>query len=515
MNTSDSLGVAILDKSHVQMPLSLAPLKFVPSNFSFASVGGPERAEIDVFSSSPDALYQLFNVLRNPVEIFSATQLPLWWGFIESVRVQTGSIETEVSLAEMANRICALYSTSLGGTLSSRATTAWASSTESVNTYGTKELRISISEGSQDQAERSRDSELALRKYPISVGSISSTGTVSATITCKGWWDTLKWKYYSQNSGVEQFDVTGVGVQEVGKTSGDERVRQGITISSSVAWVANEIQLKVRKQGAPTDNLRVELQNSSGTMLAYCEVTGPSMLGTYEYVPFVLSTPITVTPTTQYIIQVSRTSSVDSNNHYMTDINTEEVYTGGVFQLWNGSSWVARSPDGDMVFRLVGARETTLQVSDIITSCGQFFPTVKILTPSGVYSNPWRDGDNSGLSEITELLRAGAAGGPRYLATVLKDRTLVVYLEPTDVDYLIDSSGNLYTPEGKTPIPRTTNIAGKWLRRLDIPNVNISRISDPRLMFIEKYEWQSRGRNPRLEPRGALDVWNPNGIREG
>jgi hypothetical protein len=164
-------------------------------------VGGPLEASISATGGKLE-LWELVEFLRCPVIIVDERAEPLWWGFVNEVRVNTG-IEMGLSLASMANRIAVAYSYVKPGTTSvgQRKTTSWVEDAISIATYGYKELLSSQAGLTDEAAEALRNALLASKRFPqgvITPGQASKTQ--GATLYCRGWFDTLSWRHY-RNTG--------------------------------------------------------------------------------------------------------------------------------------------------------------------------------------------------------------------------------------------------------------------------------------------------------------------------
>jgi hypothetical protein len=108
----------------------------------------------------------------------------------------------------MINAVCVVYSYVEPGTQSvgQRKMTDWAEDDDSITEYGRKEF-ISSQDGMSDAAaEARRDAILAAYKWPQGVagqfgeprGRVRYSGakkSLSATLYCRGWMSTLKWRY--------------------------------------------------------------------------------------------------------------------------------------------------------------------------------------------------------------------------------------------------------------------------------------------------------------------------------
>jgi len=175
---------------------------------SWRAIGGPHLARIRV-GGDITALWGLAEALRCPVELLDDHGEPRWWGYVAEVEVRVGGIALSVTLDSMANRIAVAYAyVTEGDVIGSRATTSWAQDDESVAEYGTVERMESSSGDDSATAAALRDTTLAQLRWPQASLRVTPGGReVGATLHCRGWWDTLRWRYYD-NPATEGLQTT-------------------------------------------------------------------------------------------------------------------------------------------------------------------------------------------------------------------------------------------------------------------------------------------------------------------
>lgn len=180
------------------------PLAFAVDRYSHSAFGGPKLATIQASGEEVD-LWELMELLRSPVEIWSDLGDCAWWGYVADIQLQIGQVQAGVSIDEMYNRVAVAYSYVEPGTqnVGERRTTAWAVDAVSIAEYGTRELLQTISGSTDEHAESARTMLLAQKKYPRPTISFHAGNDreMSATLTCRGWYETLDWKYYGATSG--------------------------------------------------------------------------------------------------------------------------------------------------------------------------------------------------------------------------------------------------------------------------------------------------------------------------
>ena len=173
-------------------------------SYSHAAIGGPKLAALEVVGDKK-VLLSYLDRLRTPIEITDERGQKVWWGYIAEVRIKSGAVDIGVALDTMYNKVWVAYSLVEPGsqTVGTRATTTAATDQISIDEYGYKELLATLSGATTAQAEKVRDTLLAQRKYPIpSVAQAEEKGEDKVTLYCRGWWDTLGWRYYANaNTG--------------------------------------------------------------------------------------------------------------------------------------------------------------------------------------------------------------------------------------------------------------------------------------------------------------------------
>lgn len=510
------LAVRILERNFSE-PLAEPTVAYAVKRFAVDALGGPRDAEIGV-SGRPEALWEMIEKLRCPVEILNPRGEAVWWGHVYAVEIAVGAWTVGVSLETMFNRVAVVYSLVQPGTneVGTRATTAWAQNDLSISTYGQREVKASLSGATTPQAEALRAALLDQRKYPIpSVRGERGRVELTATLKCAGWWQTLDWRYLAQSAGLESYAPTTTEEQALGNAAASTRAAQSFQLSASQPWTAYSAKLSLRKQGSPADNVTVEVCADSagapGAVLASSTLAGSSLAESSDWIEFVFSTPTMLALATTYWLVVKRSGAVDATNYYAMAVGPALGYASGQYRLYNGAAWVARSTDADAAFQVTGVQETTEQIRYAIAACAPFISAVDIVTASGVYSSQYRDGDTPALSEVEALLKSGTSGGRRLLATVTRERVLRVYQEPSsgDADYLLTTDGTLHDAFDVSVSPERCPV-GVWAKLKDVipATVDVSKLADPTRVFIESAEYNAETRSYTPEPRALPSVWD-------
>lgn len=488
--------------------------------FSHVARGGPETAKATM-KGDVVTLTQYLILLRSPVTIYSPFGIKVWWGYLHEMTLKIGALEITVSLDEMYNRVWVIYNRVDPGRsgVGTQVTTAYAEDTHSQSVYGIKELKQTLADAFDTQAISARDAILEISKYPQSGLDITDAdgneNMGEITFMCKGWWDTLEWRYYSNTAGYIGYTDAGAGDRPVGAGDSVPKVAQSITWTGTENWSPYSIRVKVGKNNAPTDDFVVELCADSagapGSVLASKTVNNSLLTSTVDWYEFVLTSNPSLVPGTTYWIQCRRSGADDATHYYVVDVNESLGYAGGIFRCWNGSSWIVRpGADADMNFEVLGIQETTAQISSIVKASGQFILAQRYDNSSGVYTSQYRDGTQDAKSYVEALLDAGTSNKKRLLAEVTDARALRIYEEtPYSVDaaLLVTGHGKIY--QGDVAVPKWEVRPGMWIAPKDTIYSFIDgiRLSGFNPMLIERTEYVVSSNSLRLTPRAKRSVW--------
>lgn len=175
------------------------PVQFEVERLSRNAIGGMKQADI---TAKGDGLqmWELIGYLRCPVEIYNEFSEPVWWGYVHGVDINYGQTRVGISLDNVANSVKLSYTLMTGSTGAGTVTAATIDPTSSA-LYGTIEKTFTYKQASGAQGTAARDQLLNIYKYPIpdiDPNGGAGEGVFSASLYCKGWWDTLGWRYYAQ-----------------------------------------------------------------------------------------------------------------------------------------------------------------------------------------------------------------------------------------------------------------------------------------------------------------------------
>jgi hypothetical protein len=495
----DDYSLAVYDRETG----NLLPLLYTPVVETMVwGEGGSQSASTRVSGIADDDLYELLSLLRCPVKIFDRAS-SIWRGYIHSVQITTSQgYKLTASLENMANKIRVKYTVADSSLPSYQQAiwSFWESNDDSISIYGTKEAQFQVAEAFASQVTAFRGRALAEYAWPLTsrdISGVGKRGAASGVITMRGWFETLSWTMFSEALGKESYEtgdstLKNQAVFDVGPRRG---VAQSFQLSSANAWGVTSAALKIKKVESPTSNLYAEIQTdnagvpSNVVVASSNQIVGSTLTDQYDWVTFTFPSEMLALSTTYWLV-LRATSYDDPVNYYRVEVNEALGYTGGAMKVFNIASWADRSPDADVLFAIYGGIETTQQIANIITSCGQFLNGSFIETVSGVWTSTYREGERDGLTCIRELLRSGSSTDKRLTAEVLDNLTVLLSQEPVQgaADYKIMPDGTYRDAyDGLITIPP----AGVWLNTTALlsPVANLSMIANPASVFIEGVTW--------------------------
>jgi hypothetical protein len=234
-----------------------------------------------------------------------------------------------------------------------------------------------------------------------------------------------------------------------------------------------------------------------------------------DWVYFDFANTVTIEYGSYYWIVVGRSGTSDTENFYNVDLDEQAEYTDGILRVWDGSAWQARWTDADMAFRVLGAEETTAQISTMANGTGDI-TAVEILDASGIYGNQYRDGDTTAYDEVMALLDAGTSNNARLLARVTPEARLQLY-EQDDIASLyytmLRSDGTLRESTGAS-LPHGLLPYARWIVLEDLPSV-LGHLADISPFFVRRAQYNVTDGTYVLEPQGMRTPWDATEVSQG
>lgn len=343
-------------------------------------------------------------------------------------------------------------------------------------------------------------------------GSSSNDGTYTLNSV-----QTEEYPWYLQSETAFDDEPAGSSVTVAPRYT---KVAQRLRVNDAAGWFANLARVKVRKVGTslPTDGLTLQIHADSagaiGSSLATATVDAADISTSSAWVSADFGTTLELTAGTYYWLSVKRTGSDSSQTGYVVAVDDDAGYTDGVLQGWDGSAWGNRTPGSDLVFELVGVRETTQILKDILTATGMF-AGVDVRASSGLYASPYFDGDSLAQGEVERLLKAGTASGSPLVATVTPERWVRIDVAPDVYDAYGMKAGGQFVDAGGVAVAARQMQAGVWLTLLDLPGtINVAALGTAAQLFVEELDYNAARDTIRLRYRQNRDPLSM-GMREG
>lgn len=158
-----------------------------------------------------------------------------------------------------------------------------------------------------------------------------------------------------------------------------------------------------------------------------------------------------------------------------------------------------------------GGVENTTQIASIVSAEAPLLTGTDVVNTSGVSGEQERDGTQTALENIVELLTTGTTNDRRLLATVTPERLLRVYEEPASsvVAYNWHRDGRMTSGNALTPLLAGFGPVGAWCKLADLParvaDLAFARAISP--FFLEAVEWSAEG-GLAVEARDVQSMWD-------
>jgi hypothetical protein len=501
----------------------ISGVTLTPHRYSWSVIGGPLQAEIGV-AGGEAAVWEAVELLRAPIEIYDDASRAVWWGYVAEVRVQSGPWEFGVSIDTMANGISVAFTLidSVDGSSGDRATTAWAYDVESAQEYGVKEGLLTLNDSTYEAADRFRDAALSIGRLPQpTLARSGGGGSSTATLVCRGWWDTLSWRLYAASADTVGMAPSAVTERSMAASVSDAYAQQ-FELAGTAPLALDGAKILMHKVGDPGRGVLAQIHadggNQPGTVLDSLTINASSISEEMAWHAMRFEGGIVLQPGTKYWISLIQTGSGtwdDANTYNLgTGFQPNNAYTPGSMWRYDGG-WQHDGHAWDMGFFIGGLQQTSGIIPQILDGYGQFFTGSRLDgDASGIYSTTFADGDITARDAVEKLLAMGSMTSLRYLARVERDRSVTIYPEPEKPSDPINTAAILrdgsMLDHYASPLPVHTCPVGLWMRLKDVipGSANISRYADPTLQFIEEIEYDVSTGTATPTARGQPSVWD-------
>jgi hypothetical protein len=307
----------------------------------------------------------------------------------------------------------------------------------------------------------------------------------------------------------------------IGSQPSSEFLHQKFTVDTN--WTATHVAVRVRKIGSPADSFRIGLYPDSGgvpgTVIAFNETLGSALFTELTWVEFELSAPVPLIAGTTYWLGMRRTGSQSLSNGYEVAVDEDLGYADGNMLVWNGSAWIARDPDADLQFRIIGEIDSSDMIEKAISALPTPIAYAIVRFDSGINVRQYVDSPQPVSEILEEMIDAGMADGQRIIAHVSSDSTAVIVENPpaSSLENLLlgqdgklrYGAGHLYPP-GKLIFGQYVDMDG--LALFDSLGVRGPSSSS---VYVQESEYDGVTDTISIQSEGALDPYRSLIIRKG
>ncbi len=437
---------------------------------SWCAEGGPLQADLtaEIADRPPRGGFPagLSTLAGCGVRIFNAAAEPVWWGYLARIEAQYGALAWNLDMRRMTNRVAVQYWQRQAHLewQGEKTFSPWAEDARSIRLYGVKERVLFLNSLVEEQAEAARDAWLAASSLPtgrtttLPVSSPGRPEQIRLRLVCRGWWETIGWRYAHLFDGYEGYIRPAYTSQTLGRYNTSDSLLAQSFQTSYGPWQCGEVLVRLYQTGGCSDGVTVTLcPDASGNPNTAAPLSSQSVSASLirglHWVRFILPSPPVIQPNTPYWVVLQRSGALSASQFYHLMRDDNNAYPGGLLRFWNGSSWAAQSGGtADINFYLVGYKlrsERILELSNTNLG-GQFLSTARLQATVPGYTLLWRDGTLTCLEELRELLQAGDSSGRRLLAEICADRSLLIRSEPGEeqAEYAITADGAIRALSG-------------------------------------------------------------------
>lgn len=484
-------------------PLPAAGLTFRVQRLTWSEEGGPQLGEVQAVGDLP-ALESLVGRLRCPVTVLDDYGSPAWWGYVHAVQIFLDGVVFRATLEGMANRVAVRWADEnpqmeeTGQAYQHQ--TAWLDDLPSQRAFGVKEMIFSLGEASQAEAEAACRTHLMTRRLPqVQALPGERVGRPCAVLDLRGWFDTLRWRFWSEPRGYAGNIQSGGREASFGHSLAVQRVAQSFSSGLAGGWELSEVWVKLWKVGAPSDQVVVSLcadQNGlPGTVLASVSLSTGEIASEPGWVKVFFPEALMLTGGTMYWVVLARSGGISATQYFGVRREEDARIPSGAFKVFNGTAWVNEVAPGHLVMGVLGRQESTEQLAAVAGAAGggQFLRGVRIRQASGVKAHLFRAGKWNALEEVRRLLQMGTASGERLLARVNPERVLVVEKRPglEQPTLRILPGGEVVHLNGRRLLPGE-NPAGRWAVLDHLVRME-GKVGAPEVVYLTRAEWRDNG----------------------
>lgn len=412
--------------------------------------------------------------LGHDVRVYDPQGRLAWWGYLERVDYLRAALHQSVGLDGLANRVAVRFRDLGSHEPDKFIQTAWFEDLESQAVYGIKEAVIQTGYLFNSNAEQMAAMRLKQAAWPEVLvepaGKTQEHETGGYYLHCRGWMRTLKWRVWPGVSPVISHAPSQQGLQALGNSQLNRRLAQSFMVTDSLLF--NRIAVRLRKQGNPTDSVRLSLQPDmrgapSGLEIGF-QLLNASQLKAESYCweEVLLSKPASLTAGGVYWLVLERSGVNNTGNHYLLALDENQGYFHGTMLIYDQASatWKSRLPGADLLFRLSGVREQAEQMRDVIGHAGQFLRGFEVDIGQSLDLPPIGGEGQDCLQLLRFLMTQGNGALTPLCASIDPNRKLQVWQrpEPASANLALTGEGKLETRFGQA-LDAPWQAVGQWL----------------------------------------------------
>jgi len=388
-----------------------------------------------------------------------------WWGYVSSLALEGDGGQMRFSLDGMRNVVVCRYRELSGAERVLRVRDE-----ASVALYGEKETLLDLGESTALRAEAAARAVLE-RRGRAEMGWLAAQrpGPARVRLGLRGWWHSLGWRlFFSSGEGCAAVEAPWNPDAEasVGMSSAQSRIAQALVDEHGpfMPWQALEQEVCAQRVGSPADALRASLHAVDPSGIPYgaaLDTVDVPAGDDMQPVRVSLSGAAQVTPGAAFGMVLWRSGAVTSASGYRIGLN-EQAGLRYPCQAWNGSAWTARSPQANVLARVLGGVDSTrlLGYYAALQRGGQFLRRVLVEEASGNLSAVHEQRARTCLQNVEDLLRAGG-----MIAEIDVQRVLRVWAAPeARTPRLSVASDGSLLHAGGAPVEEAGQALGAWAR---------------------------------------------------
>ncbi len=458
-----------------------APEACIPISLEWNDRLGADQALIRCENSGLNLRYWEY-LLGQDVRVYDPAGRLAWWGFLDKVEQHQAGCIKSLDLGSVFNKVAVLYQNSALFPQGPPQRSAWKDDLISQDGYGIRQKllrRAFLHEQVADQmAEKYLEEHACLATR---LESFTKEDGDHFILRCKGWMHSLAWRIWEGWNGVVEHRPAQSGVQSLGMEAGSQRIGQSFTVPESVDSFS--FAIRVRRQGLPSDRLVIALQadangKPSGSDLISKDIQGADLNDqSYQWLDLVPQASVRLLAGNKYWLVLKRSAGIDAQNGYWIGLDENLGFGNGSMLLYNGSSWPGRSPEADLLFRIVGRKTLAQQITDLVDFAGQFLNGVDTSQIEGLALPLFLRENQDCLRCFFDLLEQGNAGLRPLRAAVSPTRRIQIWRQPSQSEaiYYLERNGNLSNRFGQ-PLSAPWQAVGQWLHTWDEAPVYVSNM---------------------------------------